>query len=98
MEALIATAQYKLYYIDAGGATVEVSDCTPDTDKVFAIVEKFDACTVALDYEKQTATPQSALVYANEANSQVQVRGRWEGRRVGKGGVRTCRSRWSPEQ
>src|SRR3546814_4131162 len=26
MEALIATAQYKLYYIDAGGATVEVSD------------------------------------------------------------------------
>src|SRR3546814_11230738 len=61
MEALIATAQYKLYYIDAGGATVEVSDCTPDTDKVFAIVEKFDACTVALDSEKQTATPQSAL-------------------------------------
>lgn len=75
MEALIATAQYKLYYIDAGGATVEVSDCTPDTDKVFAIVEKFDACTVALDYEKQTATPQSALVYSNDANTQVQVRG-----------------------
>src|SRR3546814_5073597 len=56
----------------------------------------FDACTVALDYEKQTATPQSALVYANDANSQVQVRGRSEERRVGKECVSTCRSRWSP--
>lgn len=70
-----ATAQYKLFYIDAGGATQEISDCTPDADKVFAIVEKFDACTVALDYDQKTATPRSALIYANDSNTEVQVRG-----------------------
>lgn len=75
LEAKTAMAQYKLFYVNDGGASVEVSDCTSDADKVFAIVERFDSCTVSLDYEGKTATPRSALVYANSNNTQVQVRG-----------------------
>lgn len=75
LEARKAQAQFKLYYVDDGGATKEVSDCTPDNDKVFPIVEKYDSCTVALDYAGKLATPRSTLVYMDANNREVQVRG-----------------------
>lgn len=75
MEARTASAQFKWYYVDAGGATVDVTDCGVDTDKIFTINEDFSQCTVALDYEELTATPRSRLIYLNANNAEVQVRG-----------------------
>jgi hypothetical protein len=75
LEARKATAQYKLYYVDAGGARKDVSDCTPDSEKVFNIVEKFDGCTLDLDYTALKATPRSSLVYVNANGVENEVRG-----------------------
>lgn len=75
MEGRTAAARFKWYYIDAGGATVDVSECGVDNDKLFTINEDFSQCTVALDYEELTATPRSRLVYLNASNTEVQVRG-----------------------
>lgn len=75
LEARKAQAQFKLYYVDDGGATKEVSDCTPDSDKLFPIVEKYDSCTVSLDYVGKLATPRATLVYMDANNREVQVRG-----------------------
>ncbi|MGK2742653.1 hypothetical protein ACSHT0_17410 [Tepidicaulis sp. LMO-SS28] len=75
IEARQAQAQYLLYYTDAGGNRQEVNECTPDEEQIFPIVEKRSACTVYLDYAKEEAVPQAALVYQNASNSEVQVRG-----------------------
>lgn len=75
LEAGTATAQYLLYYMDAGFARQEVSECTDDTDKVFVIVEKADGCSIFLDYTRLEAVPQVALVYQNDSNVEVQVQG-----------------------
>ncbi len=75
LTARIATAQYLLFYIDAGGSRQEVTECASDTEKVFPIVEKFDACTTFLDYTAKKAIPQSTLTYQNDNNAEVQVRG-----------------------
>jgi hypothetical protein len=70
-----ATAQYVLFYVDAGGSRQEVSDCAADGEKIFPIVEKFNACTIFLDYSAQEAVPQSTLIYQNDNNAEIQVRG-----------------------
>lgn len=75
IDARKATAQFKLFYVNKGAATVEVSDCAPDPDKVFNIVEQFEGCTIQLDYAEKLAVPRSSLIYVNQNNSQVQVRG-----------------------
>ncbi|GAB6053079.1 hypothetical protein JCM17960_18990 [Magnetospira thiophila] len=75
MEARTATAQYLLYYVDAGGARQEVTECAADSDQLFPIVETFTACTLLLDYQAQQAVPQSALIYRDSNNADVQVRG-----------------------
>lgn len=75
LEGRTAQAQFKFFYVNAGGATVEVSDCKPDPDKIFQIVEKFDGCTVSLDYQAKLATPRATLVYMDGNNREVQVRG-----------------------
>ena len=75
VEARKATARYLLYYVDAGGARNEVSECEPDTEKTFPITEKASACTTFLDYTTEQAVPQAALVYTDENNTEVQVRG-----------------------
>lgn len=75
IEGLTATAQYLLFYTDGGGTRNEVSECQPDEDKVFQIVEKRDECTVQLDYQNMMAIPRAALIYVNAANNEVQVRG-----------------------
>ncbi|MFN4277990.1 MAG: hypothetical protein ACK4FJ_16975 [Ferrovibrio sp.] len=75
LEARKSQARFKLYYVDEGGATKEVTDCTPDSDKIFPIVEKYDSCTVSLDYVGKLATPRATLVYMDASNREVQVRG-----------------------
>ena len=70
-----ATARYVRFYTDGGGKRVDVSDCEPDADRVFAIVEDASQCAVFLDYDRLEAVPQSALVYLDESNREVQVRG-----------------------
>ncbi|MBL4940726.1 MAG: hypothetical protein JKY81_03590 [Colwellia sp.] len=75
MTARTATAQYVLYYVDAGGARKEVTECATDTEKAFPIVEKPSACTIFLDYAANQAVPQSSLIYLNDNNQEIQVRG-----------------------
>ncbi|MCW9045305.1 MAG: hypothetical protein OQK35_03135, partial [Alphaproteobacteria bacterium] len=74
LTAKTATAQYIQYYSDGGGTRQEVSECTLDTEQVFAIVEKRDSCPVFLDYGNLEAVTQAALVYVNSTNTEVQVR------------------------
>ncbi|MBF0250767.1 MAG: hypothetical protein HQL35_09095 [Alphaproteobacteria bacterium] len=75
-----ATAQYGLYYVDNVGNKVDVpfedgSDCKADPEKIFPITEK--TCPILLDYTDgaETAVPQSSLVYLNDNNKEVPVRG-----------------------
>ncbi|NQU56007.1 MAG: hypothetical protein HQ513_02155 [Rhodospirillales bacterium] len=75
LTARTATAQYVLFYVDGGGSRQEITACAPDTEKVFPVVEKFDACTTFLDYSNLKAVPQSTLIYQNDNNAEVQVRG-----------------------
>ena len=70
-----ATAQYVLFYVDGGGSRQEITECASDLEKVFPVVEKFDACTTFLDYSNLKAVPQSTLIYQNDNNAEVQVRG-----------------------
>ena len=75
LDARTATAQYVLFYVDGGGSRQEITECASDTEKVFSVVEKFDACTTFLDYSNLKAVPQSTLIYQNDNNAEVQVRG-----------------------
>ena len=75
LTARTATARYVRFYTDGGGKRVDVSDCEPDADRVFAIVEHAGQCAVFLDYDRLEAVPQSAFVYLDESNREVQVRG-----------------------
>ncbi len=75
IEAGTASAQYLLYYTNAGGTRAEVSECQPDEEQVFRIVEDRDACTIQIDYDQKQAVAQAALIYVNAANNEVQVRG-----------------------
>ena len=75
LEALKATAQYVLFYTDAGGARQEVTECVADEDQVFDIVEDRESCPVFLDYSSMQAVTQAALIYKNANNATVQVRG-----------------------
>ncbi|MEQ8664845.1 MAG: hypothetical protein RIC16_03890 [Rhodospirillales bacterium] len=75
LEARTATAQYILFYSDNGGTRQEISECTPDAEQVFEIVENREACTVYLDYAAMEAVPQASLIYRNANNADVQVRG-----------------------
>lgn len=72
-----ATGRYQLFYVDPAGNRQDVQngDCINDPEKVFPIVEK--ACPIYLDYTAgaEKAVPQSALVYLNDNNREVQVRG-----------------------
>ena len=70
-----ATAQYVLFYTDAGGARQEVTACANDVEKIFPIVEKPESCTIYLDYASFEAVPQAALVYQDDSNVEIQVRG-----------------------
>ena len=70
-----ATARYILFYTDSGGKRADVTDCAPDPDRAFPIVEDASSCGVFLDYDQLQAVPQSALVYLDESNREVQVRG-----------------------
>lgn len=75
LTARTATAQYVLFYTDAGGARQEVAECVPDAERVFPIAENLTACTVSLDYAANKAIPQASLIYRNVNNVEVQVRG-----------------------
>ncbi|WP_142850705.1 hypothetical protein [Telmatospirillum sp. J64-1] len=75
LEARRATARYVQYYVDRGGSRREVTECTPDEERIFPIVEKRDSCSVFLDYSSLQAVPRAALVYRNANNAEVQVRG-----------------------
>ena len=75
LEARTATAQFKYFYVDAGGARHEVTDCAPDPEKAFPIVEENSGCSVFLDYANEQAVPRAALVYLNDSNVRTQVRG-----------------------
>jgi len=72
-----ATARYQLFYVDPAGNRQDVQngDCINDPEKVFPIVEK--ACPIYLDYtaNAEQAVPQTTLVYLNDNNREVQVRG-----------------------
>lgn len=77
VETREAMAQYQLYYVDPAGNRQDVQDgaCIPDPEKKFPIVEK--ACPIYLDYTAgaEKAVPQASLVYLNDNNREVQVRG-----------------------
>lgn len=75
LTARTATAQYVLFYTDAGGARQEVAECAPDGERVFPITENLTACTVSLDYAANKAIPQASLIYRNVNSVEVQVRG-----------------------
>ena len=75
---MTATARYSLYYVDDNGNRVDVAGedgaaCRRDPDKAFPIVER--DCGVFLDYEHGKAAPQATLVYLDDSNREVQVRG-----------------------
>jgi len=78
LEAMTATARYSLYYVDDNGNRVDVAGadgaaCQRDPDKAFPIVER--PCGVFLDYEHGKAAPQATLVYLDDSNREVRVRG-----------------------
>lgn len=77
VETRKAMAQYQLYYVDPAGNRQDVQDgaCIPDPEKEFTIVEK--SCPIFLDYTAgaEKAVPQSSLIYLNDNNREVQVRG-----------------------
>ena len=75
MTARTASARFVLFYTGPGGAREDVSDCLVDPDRIFAITESFEACGVFLDYDLLKAVPQSALVYLDDSNREIQVRG-----------------------
>ncbi len=75
LAAFTATAQYVLYYTDAGGARQEVTSCADDSEKVFPIVERPESCSIYLDYAAFEAVPQAALIYQDDSNVEIQVRG-----------------------
>ena len=78
LEAMTATARYSLYYVDDNGNRVDVAGadgaaCQRDPDKAFPIVER--DCGVFLDYEHGKAVPRATLVYLDDSNREVRVRG-----------------------
>lgn len=74
-----ATAQYELIYIDATGIRKQVKPdgqaeyCKPDPEKVFSIVEA--ETSIFFDYANFKAVPQSRLIYMDDNNREIQVRG-----------------------
>ncbi len=73
MTALTATAKFTWFYVDQGQSRNDVSDCAPDPEKVFDIVEK-QSCSVSLDFENEQAIIQTALVYSNANGIETKVR------------------------
>lgn len=73
LTAFTATAKYTWFYVDQGQSRNDVSDCDPDSEKVFEIVEK-QSCSVSLDFDKEEAIIQTALVYSNINGLETKVR------------------------
>jgi len=75
----LATAQFELIYVDATGNRQTVipdgqkNKCAPDPQKTFPIVEKAER--IFLDYANLKAVPQASLIYLNDNNREIQVRG-----------------------
>ena len=76
LDRRLAWPQFKLFYIDGGGASHTVSGaCEPDSSAAFRIEEKHDRCGVGIDLAGERAIPQSALAYRNRGGAETVVRG-----------------------
>ena len=74
INTLRATARYRMVFENGAGATVVAQDCTFDSRRVVSIREDFSNCSVAIDYDANTATPQARLVYSGFDGTEVVVR------------------------
>lgn len=70
-----AWSRYTLYYVDAGGETHTVSDCSKDEEEFYAITEDESRCGIFVDFSQSQAVPRSALVYVNRNNTVIEARG-----------------------
>lgn len=68
-----AQPQYISYFDDASGVRQELSDCQPDPEQVFEIVEA-ETCPISIDLIAGVATVNTKLVYTGNNNKQTQVR------------------------
>ncbi len=75
LSEMAAWPQYITYYVDSGGTTHDTGECVPDLEQEFEIVENKTGCAVYTDWSTITAQEQASLVYTNQNNSQVTVRG-----------------------
>ncbi len=75
LATLTAWPQYQWYYIDENGENQKYGSCVTDTDNPYTIVEDGSTCTMLLDFEAGTATPQTALVYTNRSGAKIEARG-----------------------
>ncbi len=69
-----AWSRYTLYYVDNGGETHTVSDCTKDEEEFYTITEDEGRCGIFVDFAQNQAVPRSALVYVNRNNTVVEAR------------------------
>ncbi len=69
----VAQAQYSLFYVDGMASRHKVSECLPDADKSFEIVEKQN-CTFDFDFDQGKAVVNTSLTYVNADSVEVSVR------------------------
>ncbi|MGX1500844.1 hypothetical protein ACSSV1_005913 [Labrenzia sp. MBR-25] len=69
----VAQAQYSLFYVDGKASRHKVSECLPDADKAFEIVEKQN-CTFDFDFDQGKAVVNTSLTYVNADSVEVSVR------------------------
>ncbi len=74
LKTLKVTSHYQTYYLDGATKKINVGVCTPDSEKIFDIVEKHDSCPISLDYEAKKAIIQSSLIYINDNNAEIEIR------------------------
>ena len=73
MKSGVAQAQYSLFYVDGTSSRHKVSECMPDADKSYEIVEKQN-CTFDFDFDQGMAIVNTSLTYLNEDSIEVSVR------------------------
>ncbi|POF27821.1 hypothetical protein [Roseibium marinum] len=69
----VAQAQYSLFYVDGKASRHKVSECLPDADKSFEIVEKQN-CTFDFDLDNGRAIVNTSLLYTNDDGVELSVR------------------------
>ena len=67
--------QTKKSYANSEGATIEVSECTPNYETPMELKEDDASCTPTIDYSNNQVIFRTALIYTNVNGSKAEARG-----------------------